>query len=97
MAPSQHDLRLDDETAGITMVVAMTVRNAMEDFHHEHLTDEQMATLNPIIRDGIATGLYALAHGDDSRCRRFVDFQARMIPDYWERPELLDDLTELRP
>jgi hypothetical protein len=63
------DLVLDDETAGIAMVVAMAVRNEMEDFHHEHLSDEQMAELNPIIRNAIATALFSLAHPDDPRCR----------------------------
>jgi len=42
--------QLDDETARDATVIAMAVRNAMEDFHHKHLSDEQMAELNPIIR-----------------------------------------------
>lgn len=36
-----------------TMLVAMSVRNAMEDFHVANLSDEQMAELNPIIRQAI--------------------------------------------
>jgi hypothetical protein len=39
------------------LVVAMHVRNSMEDFHCEHLSDDQMKELNPIIREGILEGL----------------------------------------
>lgn len=35
------------------MYIAMVVRNAMEDFHAKHLSDTQMAELNPIIRNAI--------------------------------------------
>ena len=37
----------------------MVIRNAMEDFHCEHLTDDQMKDLNPIIRDAVCTALHA--------------------------------------
>jgi hypothetical protein len=39
--------------------IAMVVRNAMEDFHCQHLTDDQMKELNPIIRNAICTALHA--------------------------------------
>ena len=67
----------------------MVVRNAMEDFHCEHLTDEQMRELNPIIRNAIYSGLHALANYDTSPgARAFVDHQAALVPGYWEKPEL---------
>jgi hypothetical protein len=34
-------------------IIAMNVRNEMEDFHHQHLSDDQMQVLNPLIRKGI--------------------------------------------
>src|SRR5258708_6012326 len=48
---------LSGEMGRFAMIVAMTVRNAMEDFHCEHLTDEQMRQLNPIIRNAIGRSL----------------------------------------
>jgi len=75
--------------------LAMVVRNAIEDFHHRHLSDEQMKELNPIVRNAIYTGLQALRHYDRSEgARSFVDFQNRLIPKYWEQPELLTDFVE---
>jgi hypothetical protein len=47
--------------------IAMVVRNAMEDFHCRHLSDEQMAELNPIIRNAIYTALYAYHSEKDSK------------------------------
>ena len=40
--PSEH-------TQDLAMYIAMAVRNAMEDYHCEHLSDEQMKELNPIV------------------------------------------------
>jgi len=79
----------------MAMFLAMVVRNAMEDFHHRHLLDEQMKELNPIIRNAIYTGLQALRHYDRSKgARSFVDFQQTLIPNYWEQPELLTDFVK---
>ena len=54
------------------MLIAMAVRNAMEELHgggiEDSLTDAQMAKLNPIIRNSIATTLHAFRHAErDSR------------------------------
>lgn len=90
-------LRIDDATIAKAMVIAMGVRNAMEHFHVQHLSDEQMAELNPIIRNAIATGLFAIANMDrDDRCNGWVGFQSMLVPPYWEAPQLLDDLTGMR-
>lgn len=95
---------LNDELAARAMVLAMCVRNAMEGTVHGgelgdlSLTDDQMAVLNPIVRNAIATGLHAEAHYfTDKPARSYINFQHRLVPDYWERPELLDDYTELWP
>ncbi|MCD6345730.1 MAG: hypothetical protein J7M17_09055 [Anaerolineae bacterium] len=81
----------DQETA---MYIAMVVRNAMEDFHCQHLSDEQMTELNPLIRNAIYTALWALheaAGTTEPNCflaRAFVTHTQLMIPEYWEPPEL---------
>ena len=79
----------------MAMFLAMIVRNAVEDFHHRHLSDQQMKELNPIVRNAIYTGLQALRHYDRSEgARAFADFQKMLIPKYWEQPELLTDFVE---
>jgi hypothetical protein len=76
--------------------IAMVIRNAMEDFHCDHLTDEQMKELNPIIRDAVCTALHAFNNYENAdAAARFVDFNFRMIPKYWEAPELLDDYVRM--
>ncbi len=60
----------------------------MEDFHVSHLSDEQMKTLNPLIRKCIYSALYSLAHLDkDKNAKRYLDWQLKCIPDYWEDSE----------
>lgn len=77
------------------MYIAMAVRNEMEDFHSKNLSDEQMRELNPIIRNAIYTALYAFDHYDkDLVSRSFVDFQLRLIPDYWELPQLSESFKK---
>ena len=76
--------------------IAMVVRNAMEDFHCEHLTDSQMKELNPIIRNAVCTALHAFNnYAEADEAARFVDFHFRMIPKYWEKPELLEGYTQM--
>lgn len=75
--------------------IAIVVRNAMEDFHYEHLSDEQMKELNPIIRNAVYTALYAYETFDSSKMsKRFVEFHLTSIPEYWEKPELLKDFKK---
>ena len=76
--------------------IAMVVRNAMEDFHCRHLSDEQMAELNPIIRNASYTAIYAFESRRDSKvAEAFLDFHLMSIPKYWEEPELLPDFGDL--
>jgi hypothetical protein len=91
----KKDLRPSMETQELAMYLASVVRNSMEDFHCRHLSDEQMKELNPIIRDAIYTALYA--HENYSRsiaAQNFVEFNIRLIPDYWEAPKLTDSFLE---
>jgi hypothetical protein len=83
------------ETRERAMYIASVVRNAMEDFHCRHLSDEQMRELNPIIRDAIYTALYAYENYNRSlAAQSFVDFSIRLIPNYWEEPKLTDDFLK---
>ena len=73
----------------------MVVRNALEDFHSQPLSDDQRRELNPIIRNAIATALHADEHSAVSvAAQAYVGFAMRLIPDYWEEPVLLPDFVE---
>ncbi len=87
---------LSEDTQHVATFIAMVVRNAMEDFHCEHLTNDEMKELNPIIRNSICTALHAFnCYEQSDAAARFVDFNLHMIPPYWELPELLDDYVEM--
>jgi hypothetical protein len=74
----------------------MVVRNALEDFHARHLSDAQMAELNPLIRNAVFTAVHAINSLRTSRAaEEFVNFHRGLIPSYWERPVLLDDFQEM--
>jgi hypothetical protein len=76
--------------------ISMVVRNAMENFHCEHLSDEQMKQLNPLIRNAVATALHAFEHYERvPAARGYVDHQFRRIPSYWEKPELLEGYRQM--
>jgi len=76
--------------------IAMVVRNEMEDFHCAHLSDKQMAELNPIIRNAIYTALVSLLESSksNSKAMAFVRFHFKMIPKYWEEPKLSSEFEE---
>ncbi|MBZ4488100.1 hypothetical protein LQ938_11500 [Microbacterium sp. cx-55] len=73
------------------MILAMQVRNAMEDFHVKHLSDAQMAELNPIIRQALYDAIMTVENGDDPNRVRNVSYLVSMIPDYWEVPGQHED------
>jgi hypothetical protein len=84
------------ETKKFTCHIAMVIRNAMEDFHCQHLSDEQMKQLNPIIRNAVCTALHAFNHySTEPPAKRFIDCHLMMVPKYWEPPELLDDYIRM--
>jgi hypothetical protein len=49
----------------ITLLIAMQVRNSLEDFHVSHLSNDQMKELNRTIRQGIFDALTILGEVDD--------------------------------
>lgn len=84
------DEQLETSLRFQTKYIAIVIRNAMEDFHCEHLTDAQMKELNPIIRNAVFTALYSMfCLQDSSKARAYIDYHLTMIPSYWEEPELL--------
>ncbi len=88
--------KAEKEDQQLANYIAMVIRNAMEDFHCAHLTDDQMKELNPIIRNAVCTALHAFNNYEKTdAAARFVDFNFCVIPKYWENPELLDDYVEM--
>ncbi len=75
----------------VAKLFAMIVRNAMEDFHAKHLSDDQMKELNPIIRNAICTAFHMIENFSNPRVAEYAGFLQMLIPDYWEEPELLAD------
>jgi hypothetical protein len=70
-------------------IIAHSVRNEIEQFHVDYLTDEQMKELNPLIRNGIYNILFAVANCDGSKfCADYIKWHSIAIPPYWEEPEL---------
>jgi len=65
-------------------LLAISVRNSMEDFHSKYLSDAQMKELNPIIRNAIYTALVRINENME-----YIEFYEQYIPDYWEDCELL--------
>jgi len=91
----QNSQAIIKELKSQSKFIAMVIRNSMEDFHCEHLTDGQMKELNPIIRNAVYTALYAMVfHGDLEKADQFMRYHYSMIPDYWEEPKLFTDLDK---
>jgi hypothetical protein len=91
----RKNLTPSKQTQETAMYIASVVRNAMEDFHCRHLSDEQMKELNPIIRDAICTALFAYENYPSSiAAQNFVEFNIRLIPGYWEKPKLTASFLE---
>ena len=89
---SQQDAGADAVNRETALRVAMVVRNALEDFHARHLSDERTRELNPLVRNAATTVLHALRRAPSSPgAASFVHFETSLVPKYWEEPELLDD------
>ncbi len=86
--------RISQSDQDMARYLAIVIRNAMEDFHCKHLSDEQMKELNPIIQNAVLTALHAVRHSHESEsAKQFFEFHARCIPTYWEDPVLLEDFS----
>jgi hypothetical protein len=72
-------------------IIAMVVRKAMAEFNSEHLSQEQLRKLNPIIADAIATALHAFQHFENfEKAQQFVAFHFQNVPADTPQPSLLD-------
>lgn len=82
------------ELQRMALYIAQVVRDEMEGFYAEHLSDEQMAELDPIVRDAIYTALYAAeqAAQGSREAEMWMNFHNRW-PKHWQPPELIDDYT----
>ena len=80
--------KLNEDKDYLAKTIAAYVRMNIEDFHHEHLTDEQMKELNPLIRNAIYTFLEDWTNGDFSKI-----WGTRMLncPEYWEDCQYVED------
>ena len=77
-------------------IVAMFVRNAIEDIHADHdvgLTDDVMAQMNPLIRRAIWEALEIIDNPELHQAA--LAWTTMMIPDYWEPPSTLTSLGNL--
>lgn len=71
-------------------IMAMVVRKALAESHREHLSQEQVQELNPVIGDAIATALHAFQHFEGSeKAKQFVAFHFQNVPADFRQPELL--------
>jgi len=66
-------------------MIAVAVRNNLEEFHHKYLTDAQMKELNPLIRNAIYTALVLL----NEKTIESTVYYTFQIPDYWEDCQLI--------
>lgn len=66
--------------------IAAYIRMNMEDFHHKHLSDEQMKELNPLIRNAIYTFLVDEINNDLFDISSVCKFN---LPSYWEDCEYI--------
>lgn len=77
-------------------IIAIGVRNEIEQFHVDYLTDAQMKELNPLIRNAIYKSLFAISNSDTNAfCRELMIMYSQCVPDYWEDPELDEHLQKV--
>ncbi len=83
------------EVRALAMYVAIVARNALEDFHNKHLSDDTMRELNTIVRNAVYTALISMRDMLHSTyARGYVNYHTGHIPPYWEQPELLEGYAE---
>lgn len=90
-------LKLNNQEAmkKIWMIIARVVRDELEDFHVNHLSEQLMPEMNQLVRKGVYNGLFALAnYSTDEFSRNFVNLNIASLPDYWEEPELIPELAD---
>ena len=77
-------------------LIALSVRNELEDLHSNYIPNGKMKEFNTLIRKGIYDALFVLVneHRDDF-FKQFANRLKRQLPDTWEDPEL-EELLETK-
>ncbi len=87
---NQDDYLKLDPTQNATMMLAMHIRNNLEDFHVKHLNDKQMKELNQTIRQSLYNWMSLadrIAYKKDTKKdEEYLTWTRMMIPKYWEVP-----------
>lgn len=88
-----EDFEKLDSTVQISLIIAMYIRNEMENFHCAHLSDEQMKELNTLMRQSIYNILRYLKLSSKTKndaekihAKNVINLQIQLIPKYWELP-----------
>ena len=69
----------------LAKLIAIVVRNQMEEFHNRNLSDAQMKELNPIIKNAIYTALVQVKENPAAMNLYYQMY----VPTYWEDCELV--------
>lgn len=78
-------------------LIAAQVKGDLEELQADYLGEEQMAELEPIIRDGIYTGLYTILHAvQENWCEAHVQWLKMNIPTEGDEPRLTREVRALR-
>ena len=86
----------DDSNKDMAKYITAVISNNIQDFQAEHLSDAQMAELNPLIKNSIYTALHSLFKDDRTAIDdQFVETNSATIPDDWDDPTLVKNYTKL--
>lgn len=92
---AEEFVKLDSDQRA-ALIISMHVRNEMEEFHIQHLSDTQMKELNQIIRNAVFDAIqFGKGFEEQSKKKQYSGLMysqfawlVMMIPDYWEIPTL---------
>lgn len=87
---------IDDSNKDMAKYITAVICNNIQDFQAEHLSDEQMEVLNPLIKNATYTALHSLFKENRTPIDdQFVELNSETIPDDWEDPTLVKNYTKL--
>ena len=75
--------------------IGILVHNELKESLAAHLSNDQIAELDPLICNAIYTGFYAMMTApDDHAARVYTDYAERAVPGYWKPPKLTEHYLE---
>jgi len=77
-----------------TLLMAKYIRDKMEEFHCNNLTDDHMKEINQIIRTAICE--FLMIEKNEDLWLRSVAYMVYGIPNYWEIPNEKELLKKLK-